>query len=191
MKQLFFDTETTGVPRNYKAPVSDVENWPRLVQLGYILYEDGNEVLSQEHVIKPIGFVISDEVSKIHGITHQYASECGEDLLPVLNYFSEKVRLSDEIVGHNMSYDMNVIGAELVRARMSEIFVGRSTYDTMIHGTNLCKIPGLRAGSYKWPKLSELHQFLFNTPLEQTHTALDDIRQTAKCYFEMKKRGVL
>ena len=30
---LFFDTETTGLPRNYKAPSSDTRNWPRLVQL--------------------------------------------------------------------------------------------------------------------------------------------------------------
>ena len=31
---LFFDTETTGLPANWQAPMSDLENWPRLVQIG-------------------------------------------------------------------------------------------------------------------------------------------------------------
>ena len=29
---LFFDTETTGLPKNWKAPITDLENQPRLVQ---------------------------------------------------------------------------------------------------------------------------------------------------------------
>jgi hypothetical protein len=33
MKYLFFDTETTGVPKDYKAPSSDTDNWPRLQEL--------------------------------------------------------------------------------------------------------------------------------------------------------------
>ena len=33
MRYLFFDTETTGVPQDYKAPSSDTDNWPRMVQL--------------------------------------------------------------------------------------------------------------------------------------------------------------
>ena len=30
---LTFDTETTGLPKIFKADVSDSDNWPRLVQL--------------------------------------------------------------------------------------------------------------------------------------------------------------
>ena len=26
---LFFDTETTGLPKRWNAPVTDLENWPR------------------------------------------------------------------------------------------------------------------------------------------------------------------
>ena len=25
---FFFDTETTGLPRNWKAPITDIDNWP-------------------------------------------------------------------------------------------------------------------------------------------------------------------
>ncbi len=35
---VFFDTETTGLPLNWKAPVTELENWPRLIQLAYIVY---------------------------------------------------------------------------------------------------------------------------------------------------------
>lgn len=40
---LFFDTETTGLPKNYKAPASDSDNWPRLVQIAWSIYDaEGN-----------------------------------------------------------------------------------------------------------------------------------------------------
>ena len=59
MKYLFFDTETTGVPRNYKAPSSDTRNWPRLVQLAWILTEaDGRRIHQSNLIVNPDGFVI-------------------------------------------------------------------------------------------------------------------------------------
>ncbi len=51
---LFFDTETTGLPRNYKAPVSDSNNWPRMVQIAWrLMDEKGGEIDSQDFIIKP------------------------------------------------------------------------------------------------------------------------------------------
>jgi DNA polymerase III epsilon subunit-like protein len=69
---LFFDTETTGLPRNYKAPVTDLNNWPRLVQLAYIQYDrNDNKISGGDYIIKPNGFIIPEDVSRIHGITHE------------------------------------------------------------------------------------------------------------------------
>ena len=34
---LIFDTETTGFPRNKKAPLTDFDNWPRMVQIAWQL----------------------------------------------------------------------------------------------------------------------------------------------------------
>ena len=45
---LFFDTETTGLPRNWSAPVSDLNNWPRLVQIAWIFYKDGEKNCKQK-----------------------------------------------------------------------------------------------------------------------------------------------
>ena len=56
---LFFDTETAGLPRNRKAPVSDLNNWPRLVQIAWLLYDNsGSPVKSSDYIIKPEGFAI-------------------------------------------------------------------------------------------------------------------------------------
>lgn len=35
----FFDTETTGIPKNWEAPVTDLSNWPRMVQIAYLGYK--------------------------------------------------------------------------------------------------------------------------------------------------------
>lgn len=192
---LFFDTETTGVPKNYKAPVTDLENWPRLVQLGYIVYDvldrgEVSEYVSTEFIIRPNGFVISPEVSKIHGVTQEKALTEGASLLTVLDTFTDWVNACDTIVGHNLNFDLSIIGAELVRTNMVDPFVGKAQYDTMLKSTDFCKMPGGYGGKYKWPKLKELYKVLFNEELAQTHTALDDIRQTAKCYFELQRRGI-
>lgn len=193
MNILFFDTETTGVPLNYKAPVTDLNNWPRLVQLGYITYEtDGIEVFKsfeQEYVVRPNGFEISEAVSKIHGVTQEKALTSGEDILEVLYNFRNLIDWSDVVVGHNLNFDLNVVGAEYLRLMQTNPFDSKKTFDTMLSSTNIVKLPGTRIGQYKWPKLQELYQFLFHESLAQTHTALDDIQNTAKCYFEMKRLG--
>ena len=64
---LFFDTETTGLPKNWRAPVADLNNWPRLVQLAYLYCDgDGNTLLSGDYIIKPDGFLIPESASIIH-----------------------------------------------------------------------------------------------------------------------------
>ena len=190
MNILFFDTETTGVPRNYKAPITDVENWPRLVQLGFIFHYDDGIISKNEFIIKPTNFVISELVSRIHGITLEKSLSDGYALDDILNYF-ETILLesADLLVGHNLSYDINVLGAEFFRKSGRNPLEGKQTYDTMLKSTNLCKLPGGRIG-YKWPKLHELYFHLFQQSLAQSHTALDDIENTAKCYFELVRLGI-
>lgn len=72
---LFFDTETTGLPKNWKAPVTDLNNWPRLVQLAYD--SNGNKISGGDFIIKPEGFSIPTESSRIHGISTERALRAG------------------------------------------------------------------------------------------------------------------
>lgn len=51
MKILFFDTETTELPKDYGAPTTDTKNWPHMVQLSWIVTDViGNELKSLECV---------------------------------------------------------------------------------------------------------------------------------------------
>lgn len=196
MKYLFFDTETTGVPKNYKAPASDVDNWPRMVQLAFILTdESGNVIIEHSQIIKPVGFEIPDAVVKIHGITNERAQAEGEEIGVVLNRFHDNLCLAynlddpGHLVAHNMNFDVKIISAEMFRFNPSMVLpiIGIDRICTMQKTTNLLRLPGQYG--YKWPKLQELHSYLFGSEFEGAHDAMADIRATAKCFFELKKRG--
>ncbi len=187
---LFFDTETTGLPKNYKAAASDSKNWPRMVQLAWITADVGGNVIdTQNFIIKPDGYTIPAEVSKIHGITTEIAINQGHDLSLVLKQFSESVTKAQCIVAHNISFDEKIVGAEFFRMKMLDVLVGKPQICTMKSSTDYCKIPGPYGN--KWPNLAELHKKLFKTSFSDAHNALADVSATVKCFFELKKLGVI
>jgi DNA polymerase III epsilon subunit-like protein len=187
---LFFDTETTGLPKNYKASVSDLDNWPRLVQLAYLFYDDdGNEIEGGDFIIKPDNFTIPVESSKIHRITNEIAQEKGVDLKIVMEKFKELIEKSTKLVAHNMAFDEKIVGAEFLRCGMIDFVSTKPKICTMLKTVNVCKLEG--KFGYKWPKLFELHQYLFDEDFAEAHNAAADINATAKCFWELKHRGIL
>ena len=36
---LIFDTETTGLPKRFDAPITDTDNWPRCIQIAWQLHD--------------------------------------------------------------------------------------------------------------------------------------------------------
>lgn len=187
---LFFDTETTGLPKNWKAPVTDVNNWPRLVQLAYLQYDEfGNKESEGDFIIKPEGFIIPPESSKIHGITQERALQEGENLYDVLLHFANIISESDILVAHNMAFDEKIMGAEFLRNNMRNIIAEKRKICTMESTVEFCDIPGQYGP--KWPKLSELHNKLFHTGFDEAHNAAVDIWATAKCFWELKDRKLI
>lgn len=187
---LFFDTETTGLPLSWKAPVEELGNWPRMVQAAWIACDDeGNEISSRNYIIKPEGYIIPDMVARIHGITTKRANSEGFPLRRVLREFGKLVGAADFLVGHNIAFDEKIVGAEFLRNRMKNHLVGKNMICTMKCATEYCAIEN-RFG-YKWPKLSELHYELFKKNFTEAHNAQADIEITAKCFWEMKRRGIL
>lgn len=187
---LFFDTETTGLPRNWKAPVTDLNNWPRLVQLAYLFYdESGNMISGADHLVKPDGFTIPLEASMIHGISNEMAVQDGKLIATVLADFTALLNQADFLVAHNMSYDEKIMGAEYLRSGHKNLIAPKRKICTMDRTTNFCAING--PYGYKWPKLSELYYKLFRTGFEEAHNAAVDIKVTAKCFWELKKRKIL
>ena len=110
MGYLFFDTETVGLPNDYKAPSSALYNWPRMVQLSWILTDvTGTVIRENDHIIYPDGFVIPEASSKLHGITTSIAKSKGDPLGSVIDSFMSDVDGVDYIVGHNVSFDMHIV----------------------------------------------------------------------------------
>lgn len=191
---LFFDTETTGVPKNYKAPITDLDNWPRLVQLGWILTDEyGNEIDTGNDIIRPEGFVIPEAASNVHKITTEIAISKGKSLSMVLKKFISACKQVKFLVGHNVSFDINVVGAELLRSNSNYSIASITSIDTMLKSVNYCAIPSNYSygDKYKWPKLQELHKKLFGYEFEDAHDAMADIRATKKCFFELQRIGII
>ena len=188
---LFFDTETTGLPINWKAPVTDLNNWPRLVQLAYLRFDNnGNKISEGDFIIKPNGFNIPVDSSRIHGITTERALNEGVDLQKVLSHFYELVNETRTLVAHNMSFDEKIVGSEFLRNGFNNCINTKPKICTMESTTYFCNIPGFY-GKPKWPKLSELHYKLFGFEFEEAHNAMVDINATAKCFWELKKKGII
>ena len=186
MKIFFFDTETTGLPKNYKESASNDDNWPRLVQVAWEMWEDDKLISQQFAIIKPEGFMISLNVSKIHGITTEIAVEKGAVLVNVLNALELDIKLAELVVGHNISFDIGVLGSEFLRMCYTNPLNGKILYCTKEKSANICKIPG-NYGKYKWPNLAELYFYLFKKDFNGAHNAINDVRACRECYFEMRR----
>lgn len=190
---LFFDTETTGLPINKKAPISNSDNWPRMVQLAAQLYEPNGTLMERKNfIIKPDGFTIPSEATKIHGITTERAMRDGRELQNVLAEFELLLTKATALVAHNMAFDEKILGSEFYRITKQNPLDAMYKFCTMKSSKviNYCALP-TQWGSYKWPKLSELHYKLFETEFEEAHNASVDIEATARCFFELRKRKVL
>jgi len=187
---LFFDTETTGIPLNYKAPSSDTQNWPRLVQLAWILTDElGNRIHVGNLIVKPDGFFIPADATKVHGITTQMAKEEGIPLAEAIEQFKVDLDMATSIVGHNIEFDKKIVGAEMIRLGLKDELEKKKSYCTMQSSIDFCKIPGKYG--FKYPKLQELHRKLFNEDFDDAHNAMSDIEATEKCFWELRKRKLI
>ena len=141
---LIFDTETTGLPHNKTAPITDLENWPRLVQIAWQLHDGKGNLLSQQnYLVKPDGFDIPFKAEQVHGISTKRALEEGQDLNQVLELLLKDLSRTSLVVGHNIEFDINIIGAEFIRRKFDpELLLKLSKLDTGLSSTEFCQLSG-------------------------------------------------
>ena len=189
---LIFDTETTGLPRRDNALISDVDNWPRVVQLAWQLHDETGELLENDSMmIRPDGFEIPYSAEKVHGISTALALEQGLPMDVVLKRFNDTLRKAHYIIGHNIRFDINALGAEFFRANLKTDFLDKTQVCTMVSTTDHLKIPGGRGGKFKPPKLMELYEYLFEESFGEAHNAAADVEATARCFFELLRRRII
>ncbi|WP_276374117.1 DNA polymerase III subunit alpha [Chryseolinea sp. H1M3-3] len=189
---LIFDTETTGLPHNKTAPITDLDNWPRLVQIAWQLHNEKGKILSQHnYLVKPDGFDIPFKAEQVHGISTKRALEEGHELSKVLDLLAEDLGRTSLVVGHNIEFDINIIGAECIRQKIDpDVLLRLSKLDTGLTATEFCQFQGGIGGKLKMPTLLELHKKLFNKDFGDAHDASYDVAATARCFFGLLKQKV-
>lgn len=184
---IIFDTETTGLPKRWNAPVTDTDNWPRCIQIAWQVHDQwGKLIESKDFLIKPDGFNIPFDAEQIHGISTELANEQGVPLQEALIAFNEALGKAKFVVGQNVGFDLNIMGCEFHRLSEKSPLLEMSILDTCTERTaTLCQLPGGRGGKFKLPTLTELHSHLFNEAFGDAHNATADVEATTRCFFEL------
>ena len=188
---LLVDCETTGLPRARHFTPEDVDEWPRLVQIAWGRSDSQGDLTEARcHIIRPEGFRIPADATRIHGITHSHALRVGKDLGEVLDEFREAVaRPGTVLVAHNLDYDWGVLASEFVRMRKPLSILEIPGICTMKSTTEVCCLSRPGGFGYKWPTLEELHACLFGRSYESAHDASHDLEACARCFFKLLQTG--
>jgi len=184
---LIFDTETTGLPKSWNAPITDTDNWPRCIQIAWQLHDAfGNLLENNDFLIQPNGFNIPYDAERIHGISTELAQEQGISLEEGLELFNNALQKTKFIVGQNVGFDINIMGCEFHRLGIENKLTKMPLLDTCTEKTALmCQLPGGRYGKFKLPTLTELHKHLFGVDFAEAHNATADVEATTRCFLEL------
>jgi len=203
MRILCFDTETTGIPPRKSPTIFTVNNWPYVVQLGFILYDtDKHEILIKQDLIINVseyGIVIPESSTKIHGITNDASKMDGVPIVNALNSFLYALQSCDMLVAHNIEFDWNMINVEVMRQLLMrnkhiqrqwiQINSEITHYCTMKSSVDICRIESVNRNSgkkyFKYPRQYELHKHLFNTNLTNLHNAFNDVLVCLRCFYKL------
>jgi DNA polymerase III epsilon subunit-like protein len=207
---LVFDTETTGLPGSRIINPDTLKLWPHIVQFSYVIYDtELNDIVnSSDNIVRVKDEItISEESSKIHGITSEISKAKGISISIILNDFFDNLRNVDLLIGHNISFDINMVKVELLRLiygntlTVSESEIKNYKYNlhfftnykniscTMQESIDFC---GIKANDKsgkeynKFPKLLELHQKLFESIPNNLHNSFNDILITLRCFMMLK-----
>ena len=178
---LFFDTETTGLPDKFLT--NDHPSQPRLVQLGALLC-DGREIRSRVDLIFRPETSIPPKVVAIHGITDSMALNCGVHPLIGVFLFTDLVGKANRIIAHNVDFDAHIM--DIAFARYGKEIVYPEMFCTQQAAMNTLKIPGKEG--FKRPTLMETYKYFVDpNGFENAHSAYADAMACAQIYWAMQK----
>lgn len=192
MKILFIDTETNGLPIDYKASYTDVNNWPRVIALGWILADETGKILRESHeLVLPNGWQVPTEEFWVkNGYRQDINQEKGIAIEVLLDALMEAKLEADLLVAHNLNFDHRIVWAEFIRSG-KQPRSGMHKVCTMMKTTSVCKIPNTNRRGFKWPKLEELYEFLFKKKLGDAHQVSSDVTACMECFYKLVEMGVI
>lgn len=182
---LLFAVNANGKPKSWKADASETFNWPRLIQIAWLVYDEKKVLLdNQEILIQPEGFEIYPESERYHGISTAIAKADGIPLEDGLKKFIAAVDKAEYCVAHNLKLAKNTITAECTRSSIEHNFNRSEFFSLMEESTFFCKIPA-PGGRFKWPNLMELFQKCFGKKYGGAGNAKEDVKAMAFCFFKL------
>lgn len=192
---LFYDTETTGLP-DFKAP-SEAPHQPHIVQLAACLVDlETRELLnSLDVIIRPDGWVIPDDVAKIHGITTEHALDVGVPESTAVSAFMDMWACCNQRIAHNESFDARILRIALMRFESEAVadhWKAGASECTAKLATPICQIPPtdkmVKAGftKFKTANLGEAYRHFMGGDFENAHSAMADVRACMDVYFAIK-----
>jgi DNA polymerase III epsilon subunit-like protein len=178
MAYVVFDTETTGLPSTRARTVSlkTLASWDtcRVVSFAMVVYNSDHTENSNYHaIIKPDGYTVG--ATEIHGITDEVANESGVDFLEAYYMFAHIFSVCEMVVGHNVSFDINVLESECLRRGL-----------VLPSFKSACTLKMART-MFMEPinKLCVLYKKFFGEELDGAHDALVDARASGRLYAFM------
>ena len=179
---IFFDTETTSLPV-YGQP-SNAPTQPHLVEIAAILVDEKFNVLDSFHaVVRPMGWNIPANVTRIHGITEAFAAEHGIDERLALEGFLDLFQKAKLRVAYNESFDARIIRIALKRyhPELCDWWKAFPASCAMRLTQSLTK--------GRVPSLFEAHSAVLCRPLKQQHTAMGDTQACLEVFKALVKKA--
>jgi DNA polymerase-3 subunit epsilon len=190
-----FDTETTGLPLFNER--SHDPRQPHVVQIALLLFDDaGTEVEHDCLIVKPDGWVIPEDMTAIHGISHERAMDEGVPEGYAVDHFLCWQARGATRVAHNESFDRRIMRIAMTRAGIErgviEATEARTVFCTCSEAKPIVNLPPTEKmvakgmNGPKPPSLIECMKYFFGEELPGAHDALIDARACARIYFHLQ-----
>ena len=147
--------------------------------------------------VKPDGWVLSEEITKITGITQEVLETTGIPIAEAVDQFIAMWRKSTLKIAHNENFDCRLLRIEMARlfgkVELLEEWKIFPAYCTMVNSTHVLKLPPtekmVAAGfnKPKSPKLEEAYEFFFGEKPYKSHDAMADVESTVMVYAKLTK----
>lgn len=185
MNIIFIDTETISVSIDHERTYKDIDNWPNIRQIAWIITDKNFKIISRANYI----------VTTYEDVKHQYNETCPivaikRPIQDILKILYSKLDSCDVIAGHNISYDVKVIASQFYRFGFNELkLIRMQQFCSMKSTVEICGFDTCRGNRY--PKLQELYSKIFSTPFKGAHDAYNDIQATLECVKRLFEKGIL
>jgi DNA polymerase III epsilon subunit-like protein len=186
---IVIDTETNGLPDNYNDTFPYL-SYPNPVQVSWSIFDEFNNLVEfRDYIIKQ-KIPISKESILIHGINDDIARKKGVKISDVFEELCDSLEYCDEIVGHNLEFDVKVLEkAYWISEHEQQDTIGFITKLNLNHFCTM-KESVKYFNFHKYPKLSELYNFIFKEKTVGLHNSARDIEYTHTIFNWLKANNL-